>query len=69
MRFVRISSVTGMFLKMSPPIDMILFMMVPAEIRLSIAVMKLELRACVTSLACKPANSHCRIVTLDLPSF
>ena len=69
MRFVCISGVTSTFLKMPPSIDMILFMLVPSEISLSIAVMKLELRAGVPCLSGKPANSQYRIVTVYLPSF
>ncbi len=69
MWFVCISGVTSAFLKMAPPIDMLLLMMVPSEIGLLIAVMKLELRACVRCLSRKPVNSQCCILTFDPPSL
>ena len=69
MWFVYISGVTSAFLKMPPPIDMLLLMVVPAEIGLLIAVMKREFRAGVRCLSRKPVNSQCRILTVCPPSF
>lgn len=44
-RFICISGITGTFLKMPPPFDMLLLTVVPAEIGPLIAVMERELRA------------------------
>lgn len=69
MWFVCISGVTSALLKMPSPIDMLLLIVVPSEIGLLIAVMKLELGACVRCLSRQPVNSHCCSLTFDLPSL
>ena len=69
MWFVCISGVTSAFLKLPPPIDMLLVMVVPAEIGLLIAVLKCEFRAGVRCLSRKPVDNQCRILTISPASF
>ena len=68
-RFVRISGVTDAFLKMTPPIDVLLLVVVPSEVGLPVAVMELERRACIRRRSREPVNSQSRTLTLDTPSL
>jgi hypothetical protein len=69
MWFVRVSGVISAFLKMPPPIDMPLLVVVPSKVGLPVAVVELELGACIRCLSRKPVDSQRCTSTFDSPSL
>ena len=69
MWFVRVFGVTSAFLKMPPPVDMLLLVVVPSKVGLPVAVVELEPGACIRCLSRKPVNSQRRTSTFDSPSL
>jgi hypothetical protein len=69
MRFVRVSGVTGAFLKVPPPIDVLLLVVVPSEVGLPVSVTELERRACIRRRSREPVNGQRCTLTFDTPSL